>query len=116
MCGGGLWSHREIIGDVVRPGELGACARGMRIVLLLFLAALFGNHFEISPKSTHQTLCARSHGKPSRAEAGSVCRSHLRVRLLSWPLHFLQCLVCSGALDWGPGQGGVSEDGCTALP
>lgn len=53
MCGGGLWSHREIIGDVVRPGELGAYARGMRILMLLFLAVLFGNHFEIPPKSTH---------------------------------------------------------------
>lgn len=40
-------------GDVVRPGELSAYARRMRILLLLFLAALFGNHFKIPPKSTH---------------------------------------------------------------
>ena len=55
MCGGGLWSHCEIIGqrDVVRPGELSAYARRVRILLLLFLAALFGNHFKIPPKSTH---------------------------------------------------------------
>lgn len=34
-----------------------------------------------------------------------VCRSHFRVQFLSWPLHFLHCLLCSGALDWGPEQG-----------
>lgn len=51
---------------MVRPGELGAYARGMRILLLLFLDALLGNHFEIPPKSTHGTLSARSHGEQIR--------------------------------------------------
>lgn len=61
MCRGRLWSHREIIGDVGRPGELGACARAMRILLLLFLAVLLGNHFEISPKvHTPNPLCQES--------------------------------------------------------
>lgn len=39
----------------------------------------------------------------------------LRGQLLSWLLHFLWCLVCSGALDWGPGWE-VSEAGYTPLP
>lgn len=38
----------------------------MRILLLLFLAALLGNHLEIPPKSIHGTLGARSHGEQSR--------------------------------------------------
>lgn len=51
----------EIIGDAVRPGELVAYARATRILLLLFLAALFGNHFEISPKvHTQNPLCQES--------------------------------------------------------
>lgn len=56
-----MWSHREIIGDVVRPWELGAYTRATRILLLLFLAALFGNHFEIFPKvHTPNPLCQES--------------------------------------------------------
>lgn len=48
---------------MVRPGELGAYARSMRILLLLILDALLGNHFEIPPKSAHS---ARSRGEQIR--------------------------------------------------
>lgn len=37
----------------------------------------------------------------SRAEAGTVCRSHFRAQLLSWLLHFRQGLMCSGAQELG---------------
>lgn len=77
---------------------------GMRILLLLFLAALFGNHFEIPPKSTHRTLCARSHGEQSRTEAGSLQKPfESPVSELAFALPSLPTVLWS--LDWGPGQG-----------
>lgn len=84
---------------MVRPGELSAYARRMRILLLLFLAAYLGTILRF-PQSLH-TEPSVPGIMASRAEAGSVCRSHLRVQLLSWLLRFLQCLVCSGALEGG---------------
>lgn len=43
-------------------------------------------------------------GAPANgAEAGKVCRSHLRARLLSWLLHFRRVL-------WSLGTGGTSDE------
>lgn len=52
MCGGGLWSHREIIGDVVRPGELGAYARGCGYRCYFFLLYYLGTILRF-PQSPH---------------------------------------------------------------
>lgn len=83
-------------GDVVRqwglPGSQGFCC-------YFFMVRYLGTILKFP-----QSRCTEPSvpgAWASSAEAGTVCRSHFRARLLSWLLHFRQGLVCSGALELG---------------